>query len=278
MRPWTTRIARNLARPISVATWLTYQWSRSPQEDLLLVTVPSSGTHWLRILLEGALLEAYALDGDIASIRNEHMLPTFLKKDSRFKYNDQREIVRIQHTHSGYFWPMRRKKTLLLVRDLRDIMVSHFRMMERQGRFSGSFADFLRGEGVDRSRHHTLRSRIDLINGWRKASPKLSGLMIVRYEDLKHDTPAALRDVLDYAGIPALDVAQMEKVVQQGSFDNMRRLEADNPLPQYTKAKKVSVGKSGGYRDYFSEDDAAWFRHQVEAHMGDTLGYDYGRW
>lgn len=278
MRPWTTRIARNIIRPVSVATWLSYQWSRSLQEDLLLVTVPSSGTHWLRILLEGALLEAYSLDGDITSIRNEDMLPTFLNKENRFKYNDQKEIIRIQHTHSSYFWPMRKKRALLLVRDLRDVMVSHFRMMERQGRFAGSFADFLRGEGVNKSRHHTLRSRIELINGWHKATPKLSDLKIVRYEDLKQDTQAALRDVLDYAGIPALSEAQMAKVVAQGSFDNMRRLEADNPLPQYTKAKKVSEGRSGGYRDYFSDDDAAWFRQQVERHMNDTLGYDYGQW
>ena len=277
MRPWSVRIARNVVHPMSCIKWSRSQKSHPHHCDFVLVTVPGSGTHWLRTLLASALIRAYGLDDQIRSIRQDGLMPTFGVKDDRFKYKGL-NIPRIQHSHSQYFFLYKGRNVIFLTRDLRDIMVSQYRRLCSDRGYQGTFGDMLRGIGVNKNRRNTLESRIDIINTWISARRKLSSFHIVRYEDLSMNTMIVLRDLLDFMDFPRLSEQATHDVVEDGSLDNMRRLERENPLPQYGKNPKIGLGIQGGYRDYFTESDRAWFLDVVSRRMPDWLGYDYNVW
>ena len=98
-------------QPLKLWSWWRYQCSRSDLNDYFLVTLPSSGTHWLRTMLAQALIESFQLKEEITGIRQDDLIPTFLDKNHRFKYNSNERIPRIQHSHSPYYWIFKDKKS-----------------------------------------------------------------------------------------------------------------------------------------------------------------------
>jgi len=277
MKPLHTRILNNIKHPIRLAGWLGYQRSRTPDQDMLLTTVTGAGTHWISIMIAKALIDCFGLDEEITAIRVPHLIPTFLDKNQRFKYNHDPSIPRVQHTHSAYMTLMRGRRVAMLMRDLRDAITSHYKVYVRfNQRDDLSFSDFLRGKGIDTSRTHTLQSRIAYLNSWTANRDKLATFKVFRFEDFKHDTAGQLDMLLNHIGLPERSPEQLQRIVDFGSIDNMRRMEAQHPLPQYkNKLNKVRDGQSGGHAAYFSQEDHAYFSDMVTKHLVENYGYDY---
>ena len=278
MRPLTQRIVNNLANPLVLYNWWRYQNNRSEDKDFFLVTLPGSGTHWLSLMIARTMVEAFNLPEEIRSIRNNHLIPSCRSKLQRFKYNNRMEIPRIQHSHAYYSWFFRKKKIILLVRDLRDTLISHYRTYVATRDGECSFSDFLRGINVDRpgqKNNHTLLTLIGFLNNWSKGRTNTCLLHLVRFEDLKNNTEPEMERIFSFLGFP-LKKDLLEMAIQFGSLKNMRELEAKEPLPQYRgKLKKVGEGKIGGNRNLFSSDDQKYFQMTIRDYLVDDYGYDY---
>lgn len=278
MRPLTQRIVNNLTNPLVLYKWWRYQNNRSDDRDFFLVTLPGSGTHWLNLMIARTMVEAFNLQDEITSIRNNHLIPSYRSKLQRFKYNNRIEIPRIQHSHAYYSWLFRNKKVILLVRDLRDTIISHYRTYVSMRDSECSFSDFLRGVNVNRpgqKNNHTLLTLIGFLNSWSKGRPKTRLLHLVRFEDLKNNTEPEMEKICAVLGFP-LNKDVLEMVIQFGSLKNMRKLEAKEPLPQYRgKLKKVGDGKIGGNRDLFSSDDQEYVQMIIKDYLVDDYAYDY---
>lgn len=282
MKPLTERVANNLKHPKRLYAWWRYQQSRNMPHDCLLVTLPGSGTHWLRTMLSKALVEAYGLPEEIDSIRRDDLIPTYRGKTDRFKYNDNLQVPRIQHSHAFFSWLFYKSRVVLLVRDLRDVLVSHYNNYRDMRNPDISFGDFLRARGVDRpgqKNNDTLRTLIAFLNSWGKAEERLNGLYRIRFEDLRTDTEKELSGLFQFIGFRQLDASVVKQIVAFGSLDNMRKMEQQKPLLQYqNKTAKVGDGKSGKYREYFNQSDMDYFCDIVQAELRFTYGYDYDRW
>jgi hypothetical protein len=246
--------------------------------DFFIVTLPGSGTHWLNLMIAKTMVEAFNLPEEIKSIRNNHLIPTYRSKLQRFKYNDRTEIPRIQHSHAYYSWFFRKKKVILLVRDLRDTLISHYRTYVSTRDSDCSFSDFLRGVNVNRpgqKKNHTLLTLIGFLNSWSKGRSNTCLLHLVRFEDLKNNTEYEMEKIYSFLGFP-LKNDLLKMAIQFGSLKNMRDLEAKKPLPQYRgKLKKVGVGEIAGNRNLFSSDDKEYFQITIRDYLFDNYGYDY---
>jgi hypothetical protein len=234
-------------------------------------------------MMAKALVEAYQLPDTISSIRSERLIPTFRNKNHRFKYNERDEIPRVQHSHAQYsslFF--HRKRVILLVRDLRDTIISHFRTYRSMKDPQISFHDFLRGRGVHRPKQkkgNTLLTLIDFLNSWSRNSSKLEALLLVRYEDMLANTHQGMSQILRFSSFANVDEELVARVVEFGSIQNMRKIEAENPLPQYAgKTHKVRQPREEGYKAYFSAEDKEYFCLMVDGKLYDHHGYDYKRW
>jgi hypothetical protein len=236
-------------------------------------------------MMAKALVEAYNLDYKFTGIRPHDLVPTFRAKDQRFRYNERKSIPRIQHSHKGYSVLYRNSRVVLLVRDLRDSMVSSYDTYAGGIDPDMDFSSFLRADGVDGRYHRTLKRRVAFLNSWHENRDNLEDLLIVRYEDLKRDTVSEVRSVLEFVGIEAVTDELVADVVEFGSFENMQRLEdpaesqpersfASNQTDE-DEGQKINEGRSDRWREYFSDDDIEHFKQYVDENLVYEYGYDY---
>ncbi len=279
MRPLSKRVLGNLRHPFSVWHWWKYQKSRPMERDVLLITLPSAGTHWVRTMLARALIESFDLPEQITTIRQPEIIPPFLDKTARFKYNTDCAIPRIQHSHAAYSSLFGRRRVLLLVRDLRDALVSHYKIYSRAIDANISFSDFLQGHIKEKSTQHNIETRIEFLNSWWDHRQLFPDFKVVCFEEMKAKPRETLQQCLEFAGIPSLAAEKLEEVLDFCSIENMRKMEEAYPNPRFKGLlAKIGQGKTGGYNEYFSTADRDWFLRRVNEGLQHNFGYNYQEW
>lgn len=285
MRPLSVRILRNIQNPFQLVDWVRYQFSRS--NDVYLSTLPSSGTHWLRFLIAKGLVEAYDLDYEFTDIRPESVVPTYRDKTARFAFNDNTEIPRVQHTHKPYSVLLRGGRVIVLVRDLRDTMVSSYDTYSERKDSSISFSEFLRADGVDEKRHRTLERRVEFLNQWHRNWNNVDDHLCVKYEVLKSNTRDVTRDILEFVGLDNVSDTLVARVTEFCDIDHMRYIEEhgeanpdilgspDKRVEPAGDGAKINEGTTHRYRDYFDQSDERYFKGLVDERLKDDFGYNY---
>lgn len=227
--------------------------------DIILASFPKSGNTWVRFFfcnliamneLSDATIDFKTLDMTMPELGVNSLLPPW----------PYRSVPRIVKTHRP-FWPVfSGKRSILVIRDPRDVMVSyfHFETSMISPRFRGEFADFLRHPkfGLTAWFKHYLswRDRCDVI---------------VRYEDLRKDDVQGFSRMLSAIKLELpkdLVVAATEK----SRFEKIQQIEQNygSPKPDIFKpgATFARKGKSGSWKDYFSKEDLELYERMKSEH------------
>ncbi|MAT80698.1 MAG: hypothetical protein CMJ29_03510 [Phycisphaerae bacterium] len=266
-------------RPLSFYRWYRYQRSRPPQRNLFLITMNHGGTHWLRQMMVNGLIESYDLPEEIDNIKNFNVVPPYHRKEHRFKYNDDHSILRIQQSHSHYSdFHFKNQRVLLLVRDLRDATVSHFRSYQARKNPNAEFSSYLRGANA--AQHgNSLHRRIQFLNSWQIHSDRTLEFKVVKFESMKADPFGTLRDILTWAELPNLTDELIKNCVENASLKKMKQLESTMKQDQgIDRPSKVREGSIGGYQDWFNEEDRTYFQTEIRNRLKNSMGYDYENW
>ncbi len=232
---------------------------RNHNTDAYIISFPNSGRTWLRILIGKALCEKFGFSDEI-------MIDTY-------KITSKAGILRTQFIHDyssiieGYNYyqlPTDKseyagKNVILLVRDVRDVLVSHyFQATKRVGSFNGSISDFIRHE-----KYGALKI-ITFFNTWYDNMSKPKGFLLVRYEDMHKNPEKITASVLSFLGLDYIEEDIIRTAVEFASFSNLKNLEkedyfqSDKIRPADTRdneSYKVRKGIIGGYRSYISKGD-----------------------
>lgn len=252
------------------------RWLTRRRAKVCLLSFHKCGRTWLVFMIGSAIKHHYGLD-----MRN----PLDLRKLHRRR---PREIPLMVAHHDGgpqHQVPedietdksqYRDKRVVFLVRDPRDVLVSaYFQKTRRNISYAGELADF-----IDEPKG-SLRSNIRFYNIWADNRDVPEAFLLVTYEDLKARPVEELRRVLDFIGLATVSDDAVARAVEDGRFDNMRRLEATNALgtgrlaPRNiadTDSYKTRRGVVGGYLDYLSPEQVA----RVDAVIRDELSSYYG--
>lgn len=285
MRSISNRVLNNFRHPVRFLTWATSQLSR--ETDAFLSTLPSSGTHWLRFLIAKGLVDAYDLDFEFSSIHPHDVVPPFRNKNVRFGFHDHEQVPLVQHSHKSYSFLYRGSRVVVLVRDLRDTMVSSYDTYSSRIDPSITFSEFLHADSVDETRHRTLRHRIEFLNRWYRNFDKLDDYMMVRYEDLKADTTETTEEVFEFVTIEgvtdelvkdAVEFSSLEhmKYIEEHGESNVEVLENDSTVETTdSEGRKINEGSTSRYGEYFDDDDIAYFQRVVEDELLHDFGYEY---
>lgn len=249
---------------------------RNRTADVFVVSFPKAGRTWLRVLLGGALIRHFDLEASVELTlwRLADLAPGIPR--IRFTHDDLPQWKtpdQLVHSKTEF----RDRKVILLVRDLRDLVVSaFFQASRRQKAYDGDLRSFV---------YHpagSLASMLRFYNDWADQRDVPSGLLLLRYEDLHQDPVRELRRVLDFVGVTGVSEETLSSAVEDGRFENMRRLEqrgeldsaklrpADRDDPESFKTRR---GKVGGFVDYLEDREIRLIREKMKSELSDFYRY-----
>lgn len=228
-----------------------------------VVSYPKAGRTWLRLMMSLSL-SGKEIDEAVEITKLTRFslkYPTII-----FQHDDFLNPSQSFKTHKF-------SKTILLIRDPRDVVVSsYFEHTLRSGGYSceKSLSDFLRDDrfGIN-----------NIINYYNIAYKKLEEPRIVRYEDLKSDPVQHIRSILKFLGIKNVSKQSILDAVEKTEFKKMQRSaiestnqrlkpsDVDNP-----ESQKMRRGKIGGYVDYLNDEDTAYAAEAMKD-LNKVFGY-----
>lgn len=255
--------------------------------DVVIVSFGKSGRTWLRVMLSRFYQVRHGLpDGLLIGFDNFHLRNRAIPRMFFTHDNYTKDFTGNRGNKADYY----DKPVVLLVRDPVDVAVSQYHQWKYRMRPRKKALNEYPDHGVDvpifdfvAKERAGLDKAIEFLNDWTRELPRLRRLLIVRYEDMRADPAAELRRITAFMGTPGSE-EQIAEAVRFASFENMRRLEEKSAFrfaggrmsPRdrgNTASFKTRRGKVGGWRDYFSEDEAAEIARIVDARLLPGLGY-----
>jgi len=253
---------------------------RHYQTDCYVISYPKCGRTWLRVMLAKALALHFEDPRDIVIdpmevVRNNNQRGPIIQfthersAKSPAVETKQGEKRYQQYTH---------KKIIFLVRDPRDVLVSHyFQQTRRRGNYHDlSLKDFVRHPlwGADRV--------VAFMKGWYEHRGVPSDFLLVRYEDLHRNPAGELHRILTFVDLEDVSDEIVRTSVDYASFDNMLKMSLNElseesrlaPAdPQDPESFKMRRGEIGGYKRYLSAADVEYVEERIRRNLPSFFRY-----
>jgi len=233
---------------------------RYPKGQYFLVSFPKTGRTWLMYMINQMKeLSDHPLKNKAYFIFNEHDNSEIIIENGN--RNNPLDIFRFTERYR-----YKRGKVIFLVRDPRDVVVSHFHQVTKRAKnpfvFS-SISNFVKDEtlGFYRIIHY--------YNLWYKNRSIPQNFLLVKYEDLLENGVQELQKINNYLSLN-VSVSDIEKVYEESSANKMRKKEIANQLEgfeDFGKKKnqlKVRNAKIGDYVKELSEEDIAYCNEKMK--------------
>jgi len=231
-----------------------------PRGQYFLVSFPKTGRTWLMHMINQLKeLSNHPLKNHEHFIFNEHDNSEIIIENGY--RNNPLDIF--QFTGRNRY---RRGKVIFLVRDPRDVVVSHFHQVTKRARnpfVFNSVTDFIKDEILGFNRI------IQYYNLWYSNRSIPNDFLLIKYEDLLENGVEELQKINDYLSLN-ISVSNIEKVYENSSASKMRKKELANQLDgfrDFGKDKnqlKVRNAKIGGYINELSDEDIAYCNAQMK--------------
>ncbi len=247
------------------------------RSQLVIIAHPKSGNTWLKVMLTRLYCIRHGIaEADFARYPSlaarDPRIPVFAATNGWYSY--ERAVGdRLQPGASDT--SLAQKPLVFLARNPLDIAVSwFFQFTKRQSAHKQELINAELTTPVDRRnidmwqfvRHSEigLPSLIDFLNHWDAALAARPGSLVSCYEALRADPAAVLAQIAAIMG-DEFTPAELDEAVAFGSFDNLRKLESEGFFrsggltlrnsgdPESFKVRRAKVG---GYRDYFTPEQA----------------------
>lgn len=232
--------------------------------DIFIVSYPKSGNTWTRFLIGNLIYEEGV---DFANIENR-VPDIYANSNAQL---DKLPSPRYLKSHE-YFDP-RYKKVIYIVRDPRDVAVSYWHFAKKQNVLpeNSTLVDFI--EFFTQGKQDEFGSWGENVGSWLGARENNKDFLLLRYEDLLTNPIEELRRVAHFASLPN-DENRIKRAIELSSFDRMQHLEKSQG--KHWKAIRnsnqnlpfVRSGKSGGWKNSLSEQDASAIRKLWGPNMG----------
>jgi hypothetical protein len=279
------------ARRIRLERWLRGrdETRRLARADVAVVSFGKSGRTWLRVMMSRyyqlvfGIPERVLLGFDNYHRRNATIPKIFFTHDNYIKdYTGEFDS-------KASFYP---KKVVLLVRNPKDIAVSQYFQWQHRMRPAKKRLNQYPPHGADVSAFDFvmdpncgLPNIIAYLNLWDREAERVKDLLIVRYEDMRSDPNGTLRRVMEFVNGTPADTEAVEGAVEYSSVENMRKLEERNVFwlaggrmkpgkKGDPNSYKVRRAKVGGYKDYFTDAQAAEIDELVAKDLSPSFGYE----
>ena len=216
------------------------------KDDFLLAGFPRSGTTWTRHVLCN-LISLNEWNGrEVESVLNATM--PALGANDLFRPWTHTTLPRVIKTHHRYSPLFRKPSTISLIRDPRDVMVSRYHLIrDNRDEFAEPFDRFIR------DRRRGLENWFRHYSSWRPHSK-----LVLRYEDMLADPHREFSRLLDTLGADRRDDV-LDEAIARSSFRSLQSAEKQRKPSVPQDGLFFRSGSSGQWRDYFDDDDRAYY-------------------
>ena len=190
------------------------------------------------------------------AILNETM-PELGANNLLVSWNHGSTMPRVIKTHKRYVPLFGKTRSLGIIRDPRDVMVSYYHYCrDRKRVFSGTFGEFIRT--ADRG----IPAWFKHYNSWRDR-----WTMVVKYETMKREPRAMFEDILGFLNV-SVTSSQLEAAILRS--DTNRVIAMDKKVQQRGEsAQFVRSSKINQWTSYFDDEDRILFERAAEAYEFD---------
>jgi sulfotransferase family protein len=160
---------------------------------------------------------------------------------------------RLVKTHEPYRREYRR--AVYLVRDVRDVLVSWYRVLRQDPDDTADLDGFVRVFMTDRASPYGRWT--DHVRSWHDARGRGAAILIRRFEDVRADPAAALREIAAHARIPVDDAAVAAAVAHNTPEEMVRLEQASLPYLTRTFGRRslgVRSGSAGNWTELLTEE------------------------
>jgi len=231
-----------------------------PKGQYFLISFPKTGRTWLMHMIHQLKdLSNHPLKSQEEFIFNEHDNSEIIIENGY--RNNPLDIFKFIGRKR-----YRRGKVIFLVRDPRDVVVSHFHQVTKRAKnpfVFNSISDFVRDETLGFNRV------VQYYNLWHSNRSVPKEFILIKYEDLLESGVEELQKINEYLSLN-ISVSDIEKVYENSSANKMRKKELANQLDgfkDFGKEKnhlKVRNAKVGGYLNELSEEDVLYCNARMQ--------------
>lgn len=218
-------------------------------DDVLLCSFPRSGNTWTRFMYCHLLM---VLQGRSADEVDFPFLDSTMPAVGAGNVRDEWAFApypRLVKTHAPWMPFFRGKRSIGLVRDPRDVMVSYYHYQkDRNQLFDGSFSDFIR------HRRYGLRRWFDHLYSWRT-----KWNLVVTYEEMKSNTLEQMIRIVDFLGID-VGSKKIDKAISRSAIERIQRV--DKLASEDSNTQFARKGNTRQWKEYFSDEDLMLY-HQL---------------
>ncbi|XP_068129137.1 sulfotransferase 6B1-like [Hyperolius riggenbachi] len=257
--PFTTRSSAELLKSLD--------FFQAREDDILLVSYPKSGTHWLAEIMKLLFPSKVTLTS-----------PIEFGDVSRLEELDNISSRRIIPTHLNYHmlpdsFKAKKCKVIYIIRNPKDTAVSLFHYYKDNPNlptidsWNNFFDMYLRGQVV-------CGSWCDHILSWEENRNEMGPLFLF-YESMKKDPITAVRKISTYLGININD-NEIQEICKKTSFSEMKNnVETDkNSDPNHTVCSLTAnrklifrKGAVGDWKSYFTSKQNKLFDELYNTRM-----------
>lgn len=222
-----------------------------------IISFPKSGRTWLRALIGNYLKLRYSINQkdflEVTGIsRQISGLNEIIFTHDNSSWMDSNPITTDKDQYHG-------NNVIMLSRNPYDVFVSsYFQITKREKLFTGTMTELLNSEW-------DLVGRLkSLSDSWQGKKNITANYVDISYEEMHQNPEGILLQVLKLCNHMDIDMACVKKAVEICTFDNMKKMEADNILnnerlrptnPNDPESFKVRNGKVGDYHNHLTLDD-----------------------
>jgi hypothetical protein len=240
-------------------------------DDTFIVSYPRSGNTWVRFLIANLV---YPKE-EVSFANIERLIPDTSSQSNRALKRTPRP--RIIKSHQ-YFDP-RYPRVLYIVRDPRDLVLSHYDFQRKQRQIADDYPlpqyvdDFVNGRLISAD----WGSWSENVASWIYTRGNHDRFLLMRYEDMKAATEQHLRVIASFLGLEPTE-EQLQHAIAASSAERMREMErAQQDLWVATRKHRkdipfVGAATSGRWQSSLPQALVA----KIESRWGNlmtTLGY-----
>lgn len=230
------------------------------EDDCFIVSYPKSGNTWMRFLIANLISNE-----QIDFLNIENIIPAI-------NVNTNRKISKLTsprfiNCHQPF--DFRYKKVIYIIRDGRDVAVSYYFYLKKMANLKLEFSDYL---------ENFVSGKLDNFGSWgenvlswtRTLRDEPNRFLAIRYEDLLLEPNKEVEKICSFLDLKATS-EEINCAVANSKFSKMAEIEKkqERKASWFKNSNKeikfVRNGKSGGWKDIFTEGDKQTFKRYFGA-------------